>query len=140
MASQAASGSVAGNRVIIAIAGVVMQVALGAVYAWSVFRDPLTKEFGWSISEVTVTFTLSIFFLGLAAVFAGLWMATVGLAAAVLYGLGVFLASFSADKLWVLYLSYGVLAGIGLGFGYIVPVATLVKWFPDKRGMITGIA
>lgn len=57
-----------------------------------------------------------------------------------LYGLGVFLASFSADKLWVLYLSYGVLAGIGLGFGYIVPVATLVKWFPDKRGMITGIA
>src|ERR687893_3214343 len=111
MASQAASGSVAGNRVIIAIAGVVMQVALGAVYAWSVFRDPLTEEFGWSISQVTVTFTLSIFFLGLAAVFAGLWMAkvgprTVGLAAAVLYGLGVFLASFSADKLWVLYLSY----------------------------------
>ncbi len=121
-----------GNRWLIAAAGVVMQIALGAVYAWSVFRDPLTKEFGWSISEVTVTFTLSIFFLGLAAVFAGLWMTrvgprTVGLAAAVLYGLGVFLASFSADKLWVLYLSYGVLAGIGLGFGYIVPVATLVK-------------
>src|ERR687890_1740586 len=134
-----------GNRWLIAAAGVVMQIALGAVYAWSVFRIPLTKEFGWSISEVTVTFTLSIFFLGLAAVFGGLWMArvgprTVGLTAAVLYGLGVFLASLSADKLWVLYLTYGVLAGIGLGFGYIVPVATLVKWFPDKRGMITGIA
>ena len=105
----------------------------------------MTKEFGWSISEVTVTFTLSIFFLGLAAVFGGLWMArvgprTVGLTAAGLYGLGVLLASLSADKLWVLYLTYGVLAGIGLGFGYIVPVATLVKWFPDKRGMITGIA
>jgi MFS transporter, OFA family, oxalate/formate antiporter len=135
----------AGNRWAIAAAGVVMQVALGAVYAWSVFRNPLTKEFGWSISQVTVTFTLSIFFLGLAAGFGGLWMArvgprTVGLTAAVLYGLGVFLASLSADKLWVLYLTYGVLAGIGLGFGYIVPVATLVKWFPDKRGMITGIA
>jgi MFS transporter, OFA family, oxalate/formate antiporter len=70
-----------------------MQLALGAVYAWSVFRIPLTKEFGWSISEVTVTFTLSIFFLGVAAVFGGLWMArvgprTVGLTAAVLYGLG----------------------------------------------------
>lgn len=146
MAGQAeANRASTGNRWVIAAAGVVMQIALGAVYAWSVFRDPLTKEFGWSISEVTVTFTLSIFFLGLAAVFAGLWMTrvgprTVGLAAAVLYGLGVFLASFSADKLWVLYLSYGVLAGIGLGFGYIVPVATLVKWFPDKRGMITGIA
>jgi MFS transporter, OFA family, oxalate/formate antiporter len=82
-----------GNRWVIAAAGVVMQLALGAVYAWSVFRIPLTKEFGWSISEVTVTFTLSIFFLGLAAVFGGLWMArvgprTVGLTAAVLYGAG----------------------------------------------------
>ena len=99
-----------GNRWVIAAAGVVMQLALGAVYAWSVFRIPLTKEFGWSISQVTLTFTLSIFFLGLAAVFGGLWMArvgprTVGLTAAVLYGAGVFLASLSADKLWVLYLT-----------------------------------
>jgi MFS transporter, OFA family, oxalate/formate antiporter len=147
MAARAAKTgtSSTGNRWLIAAAGVVMQIALGAVYAWSVFRTPLTKEFGWSISQVTVTFTLSIFFLGLAAGFGGLWMArvgprTVGLTAAVLYGLGVFLASLSADKLWVLYATYGVLAGIGLGFGYIVPVATLVKWFPDKRGMITGIA
>jgi OFA family oxalate/formate antiporter-like MFS transporter len=143
--TQGARTSAAGNRWLIAAAGVVMQIALGAVYAWSVFRTPLTKKFGWSISQVTLTFTLSIFFLGLAAVFGGLWMARVGprrvgLTAAVLYGLGVFLASFSADKLWVLYLTYGVLAGVGLGFGYIVPVATLVKWFPDKRGMITGIA
>jgi MFS transporter, OFA family, oxalate/formate antiporter len=127
-----------GNRWLIAAAGVVMRIALGAVYAWSEFRIPLIKEFGWSISQVTVTFTLLIFFLGLAAVFGGLWMArvgpwTVGLTAAVLYGAGVFLASLSADKLWVLYLTYGVLAGIGLGFGDIVPVAALVKWFPDKR-------
>src|SRR5215216_5717775 len=134
-----------GNRWLIAAAGVVMQLALGAVYAWSVFRIPLTKEFGWSISQVTLTFTLSIFFLGVSAVFGGLWMArvgprTVGLTAAVLYGAGVFLASLSADTLWWLYLTYGVVAGTGLGFGYIVPVATLVKWFPDKRGMITGIA
>ena len=57
-----------------------------------------------------------------------------------LYGLGVFLASFSNRHLWWLYLSYGVIGGIGLGFGYIVPVAVLVKWFPDKRGLITGIA
>ena len=57
-----------------------------------------------------------------------------------LYGLGVFLASFSANKLWWLYLSYGFIGGLGLGLGYIVPVAVLVKWFPDKRGLITGIA
>src|SRR5215213_10496128 len=67
-----------GNRWLIAAAGVVMQLALGAVYAWSVFRIPLTKEFGWSISQVTLTFTLSIFFLGVSAVFGGLWMARVG--------------------------------------------------------------
>ena len=133
------------NRWVIAIAGVFLQIALGAVYAWSVFRVPLSKQFGWSISQVTLTFTISIFVLGFAAFFGGLWMnrtgpRTVALTAAAFYGLGVFLASFSANKLWWLYLSYGFIGGIGLGLGYIVPVAVLVKWFPDRRGLITGIA
>ncbi len=133
------------NRWYIALAGVFMQLALGAVYAWSVFRVPLAKQFGWSISEVTLTFTISIFVLGFAAFFGGLWMnrkgpRVVAITGGALYGLGVFLASFSANKLWWLYLSYGLIGGIGLGFGYIVPVAVLVKWFPDRRGLITGIA
>ena len=133
------------NRWFIAAAGMVMQIALGAVYAWSVFRIPLTKSFGWTISEVTLTFTIAIFVLGLAAFAGGLWMRrggprTVAVAAGVLYGLGVFLASFSGGHLWWLYCSYGVVAGVGLGLGYIVPVATLVKWFPDRRGLITGLA
>ena len=133
------------NRWFIAAAGMVMQIALGAVYAWSVFRIPLTKSFGWTISEVTLTFTIAIFVLGLAAFAGGLWLRrggprTVAVAAGVLYGLGVFLASFSGGHLWWLYCSYGVIAGVGLGLGYIVPVATLVKWFPDKRGLITGLA
>jgi OFA family oxalate/formate antiporter-like MFS transporter len=94
---------------------------------------------------VTLTFTISIFVLGIAAFFGGLWLnrkgpRVVALTGGVLYGLGVFLASFSAHKLWWLYLSYGLIGGIGLGFGYIVPVAVLVKWFPDRRGLITGIA
>ncbi|PYV76188.1 MAG: MFS transporter [Acidobacteria bacterium] len=133
------------NRWGIALAGVVMQIALGAVYAWSVFRIPLTKAFGWTISQVTFTFTLAILMLGFAAFVGGLWMRKSGprrvaIAAGIFYGGGVFLASLSAAHLYWLYFSYGFLGGIGLGLGYIVPVATLVKWFPDKRGMITGIA
>src|SRR5215469_8366332 len=133
------------NRWGIAAAGVVMQIALGAVYAWSVFRIPLTKTFGWTISQVTLTFTIAILMLGFAAFAGGLWMRKSGprrvaVAAGILYGAGVFLASFSGGHLYWLYFSYGFLGGIGLGLGYIVPVATLVQWFPDKRGMITGLA
>jgi OFA family oxalate/formate antiporter-like MFS transporter len=133
------------NRWALATAGFFMQMALGAVYAWSVFRTPLVKQFHWSISDVTLTFTICIFVLGIAAFFGGLWLnkkgpRVVALTGGFLYSLGVFLASFSAYKLWWLYLSYGVIGGIGLGFGYIVPIAVLVKWFPDRRGLITGIA
>ncbi len=122
-----------------------MQIALGAVYAWSVFRIPLTKQFGWSIPDVTLTFTIAILVLGFASFFGGLWLnrkgpRVVAMTAGLLYGAGVFLASFSAHKLWWLYLSYGLIGGTGLGLGYIVPVTVLVKWFPDRRGLLTGIA
>src|SRR6202162_5259035 len=133
------------NRWVIATAGILLQIALGAVYAWSVFRIPLARQFGWSIPEVTLTFTISIFVLGVSAFFGGLWLnrrgpRIVALTGGILYGVGVFLAGFSNHGLWWLYLSYGVIGGIGLGFAYIVPVAVLVKWFPDRRGLITGIA
>jgi len=132
------------NRWGIAVAGVLMQMGLGAVYAWSVFRTPLATRFGWTIPQVTLTFTISIFLLGVSAFPGGLWLnrkgpRIVAMTGGVLYGVGVFLASFT-DSLWWLYLTYGVIGGIGLGFGYIVPVAVLVKWFPDRRGLITGIA
>src|SRR5271154_6498926 len=131
------------NRWGIALAGVFMQIALGAVYAWSVFRIPLAKQFGWTIPQVTLTFTICILVLGFAAFFGGLWLnktgpRTVAMTGGFLYGLGVFLASYSHSLTW-LYLTYGLIGGIGLGFGYIVPVSVLVKWFPDKRGLITGI-
>src|SRR5882672_6656225 len=132
------------NRWIIALAGVLMQMALGAVYAWSVFRIPLNQTYGWTVSQVTVAFELAILVLGLAAFAGGLWMRRTGprrvaIVAAALYGLGTALAG-TSHSLPMLYLTYGVIAGAGLGLGYIVPVATLVRWFPDKRGMITGIA
>ncbi len=129
----------------IAFAAVILQIALGAVYAWSVFRKPLTARFGWSIEQVTLTFTIAIFVLGFAAFFGGLWNnksgpRVVAMTGGLLYGLGVALASLSAQGLWWLYLSYGVIGGIGIGFAYIIPISVLVKWFPDKRGLMTGIA
>ena len=133
------------NRWWIVVAGVCMQMALGAAYAWSVFRIPLVKEFGWSIAQVSSTFTICWFVLGCTSVLGGLWMnrsgpRVVAVTGGLLWGSGVFLASFSAQKLWLLYLTYGVIGGLGLGLGYIVPVTVLVKWFPERRGLITGIA
>ncbi len=105
----------------------------------------MQSSFTGSIAEVTLTFTICISVVGVAAFFGGLWLnkkgpRVVALAGGFLYGLGAILASFSADRLWWLYVSYGFVGGVGLGLAYIVPVAVLVKWFPDRRGLITGIA
>ena len=132
------------NRWLIAVAGVVMQLALGAVYAWSVFRIPLITAYGWSIAQVMLTFELAILMLGLTAFAGGLWMRWVGsrrvaIIGGVGYGLGTILAG-QAGSGPLMCVSYGILGGIGLGLGYIVPLATLIKWFPDRRGMITGLA
>jgi OFA family oxalate/formate antiporter-like MFS transporter len=129
----------------IAVAGVVLQIALGAVGAWSVFSVPLSKQFGWSISEVTLTFTICIFVLGFASFFGGLCLSrrgprVVAVTGGLFYGAGLFLASFSNRGLWWLYFSHGVTAGIGLGLCNIVPITVLIKWFPDRRGLMTGLA
>ena len=128
----------------IAAAGVLLQMALGSVYAWSVFRTPLATQFGWSIPQITLTFTITVLALSCAAFAGGLWLnrsgpRVVAVTGGALYGLGVLLASFTERIEW-LYATYGLLGGIGLGLGYIVPVTVLVKWFPDRRGLITGIA
>jgi MFS transporter, OFA family, oxalate/formate antiporter len=142
---RAASGLTLPNRWLIAAAGVTVQTGLGTVYAWSVYRRALSDAFGWSITEVTLAFSLLILTAGFAAFVGGLWLRRAGprrvaVCAGVLYGAGVGLASLSGDRLPVLYLTYGLLAGAGVGLGYIVPIATLVKWFPDRRGFITGLA
>ncbi len=129
----------------IALAAVILQIALGAVYAWSVFQKPLIARFHWTIQQVSLTFTIAIFVLGFSAFLGGLWNnrsgpRVVAMTGGLLYGLGVALASLSTQGLWWLYLTYGVLGGIGLGFAYIVPISVLVKWFPDRRGLMTGIA
>ncbi len=133
------------DRRLIAVAGILMQAAMGAVYAWSVFRLPLMRSYGWTVSQVTMVFELAIFMLGVSAFAGGLWIKRSGprpvaIAGGLCYGLGVVLAGRTGGHLALLYLTYGVLGGIGLGLGYIVPVTTLLRWFPDRRGMITGLA
>ena len=124
-------------------AGVLMQIALGAVYAWSVFRIPLTQTYGWTVSQVTLAFELAILVLGFASFCRRHLDEALGprscFARRVAIRTRYRLAGLS-HNLPMLYLTYGVIGGAGLGFGYIVPIATLVRWFPDKRGMITGIA
>lgn len=122
-----------------------MQLALGAVYAWSVFRKPLAAELGASVAAINLTFTITIAMLGLGAFVGGAILPrvgprAVGILAGVLYGAGTFFSGYAGGNLALLYVTYGVIAGFGIGLGYIVPIATLVKWFPDKRGAITGLA
>src|SRR5215210_1975178 len=112
-----------------------MQLGLGAVYAWSIFRVPLSEHYGTGITAVNWAFFITILVIGFAAFGAGLLMKrvgprVVGMVGGVVYGIGVALAYFAGDSLIVLYLTYGLIAGIGLGLGYIVPIQTLPKWFP----------
>ena len=135
------------NRWGIAIAAVIMQICLGAVYAWSVFVKPLVALEHWTLTQVSLSFTINVFFIGVGTVIGGLWMTRVGprkvaTVGGIIYGLGYAFSSYAAahQSLSLLYLSYGVLAGTGGGMGYICPVATVAKWFPDMRGVMTGLA
>lgn len=135
------------NRWLIALAAVGIHISIGSVYAWSNFTNPLIEEFGWSSSQVQLTFSIAILFLGLSAAFLGHYVEKhgprkAGILAACFFGIGIFSAGFAvkAGSLFLLYITYGVLGGIGLGTGYIAPVSTLIKWFPDRRGLATGLA
>src|SRR5690242_14131085 len=118
------------NRWGIAAAAVVMQICLGAVYGWSVFVKPLVAAEHWSLTQVSLTFTLAVGFLGIGTIIGGLWQDRVGprkvaMVGGIIYGIGYFVASFAArnHSLAGLYIGYGFLSGIGMGMGYITPVA-----------------
>lgn len=135
------------NRWLIALSAVGIHISIGSVYAWSVFTKPLQQEMGWGLKQVSFTFSLAILFLGLSAAFLGHFVEkfgprAAGTLSAVFFGTGVAGAGFAihVESLLLLYLFYGMIAGIGLGVGYITPVSTLVKWFPDRRGLATGLA
>jgi OFA family oxalate/formate antiporter-like MFS transporter len=135
------------NRWLIAVSGVGIHISIGSVYAWSVFNLPLENAFGWSKSDIAITFSLAIFFLGMSAAVMGHFVerhgpSKSGMVAATFWGTGLMVASLGVKLgiIEILWLGYGVLGGIGLGVGYITPVSTLVKWFPDRRGFATGLA
>jgi OFA family oxalate/formate antiporter-like MFS transporter len=117
------------------------------VYAWSVFKKPLMTAHGWGETETQVTFMICIGMIGIAAAFGGAlvdkkgprFVATLG---GVLFGIGTLLAGLAdqTGNIYLLYLGFGFIAGLGNGFGYVTPIATLIRWFPDKRGLVTGLA
>lgn len=143
------------NRWLVVPASVAIHLCIGSVYAWSIFNEPLSKELGvvgqaagdWRLADIVWIFSIAIVFLGLAAAFAGRWLEKVGprcvgVTAAFLWGGGFLIGclGIKLHSLWLLYLGYGVFGGCGLGLGYVSPVSTLIRWFPDRRGLATGLA
>jgi MFS family permease len=143
------------NRWKVPPASIAIHLCIGSVYAWSIYNPPLTRIFGvvtpaaddWTLQSVTWIFSVAIVFLGLSAAFAGRWLEKVGprmvgTVAACCWGGGYLLGSLGifTHQLWLLYLGYGVIGGCGLGLGYVSPVSTLIRWFPDHRGMAAGLA
>lgn len=135
------------NRWFIVLGAMAIHMSIGSVYAWSVYVNPIQSAMRWTLTDVTITFSVAIFFLGLSAALMGKFVEKNGprvaaTLAAVLFGLGTIGSGFAIaiESKILLYLTYGVLGGAGLGIGYISPVSMLVKWFPDRRGMATGLA
>jgi OFA family oxalate/formate antiporter-like MFS transporter len=135
------------NRWLIAACAVGIHICIGSIYAYSVITVPVGTLLGADPTQVKISFSIAIAFLGLSAAFLGHFVEkkgprAAGRLSAVCFGLGLIGAGVAVivESLWLFYLTYGVLGGIGLGVGYITPVSTLVKWFPDKRGLATGLA
>ena len=124
----------------------VLQVCFGTVYAWSFFQTLLVRQLGWSFTETAWAFSLTILSLGTSAAWAGALLPKVGprrlaVTGSVMFSVGYMLASLALkwDTLALFYVGYGVIGGAGIGLGYVTPVATVAKWFPDKKGLATGI-
>jgi OFA family oxalate/formate antiporter-like MFS transporter len=134
------------NKYLIVLTGMIMQLSIGSIYAYSKWIEPLTKELNWDAHDTKTGFSLAICFLGLTAAFMGKFAQKIGpskagLIAAFFLTIGLLGSALSAKmgSIYLFYLTFGVLQGIGLGFGYVVPVYTVVKWFPDRPGLASGI-
>jgi len=128
----------------VAWAGVLVMILAGTAYGWSNFTQPLIAAFGWSSTQTSLVFGIAIFMIGIGAVVGGRWQDRVGprnvtIAGIVLWGLGNLLAAVGPHTVWWFDLTYGIIGGFGNGMAYITPVATVTKWFPDKRGLASGM-
>jgi OFA family oxalate/formate antiporter-like MFS transporter len=126
------------------LCGILMMLCIGNVYAWSVFRNPLMKAYGWTMAEATYPFQISIAVFAVAMVFAGRWQdksgpRPVAMLGGILIGAGFILAGLFGATLTGMIIAFGVIAGIGMGGAYVTPLATTMKWWPDKRGRMTGL-
>ncbi|MBT8036739.1 MAG: OFA family MFS transporter [Verrucomicrobiae bacterium] len=135
------------NRWLVAASAVGIHVSIGSVYAYSAWKMPLENTLGWSATNTSIAFSIAIFFLGISAAFLGRVIEKKGPSVGGLFSAGFFSVGLLGSGLavWLeslplFYLFFGVISGIGLGLGYIAPVSTLVKWFPDRRGLATGLA
>ena len=135
------------NRWLIPPAALMVHLSIGQIYAFSVFKNPLVERFGTGLTPVAIIFSIGIVMLGLSAAVLGTWVERVGprtamFTAALCWAGGFFIGALgvATTQLWLVYLGYGFLGGIGLGIGYISPVSTLIKWFPDRPGLATGLA
>src|ERR1035437_834694 len=133
------------NRWTMVVAALVMQICLGVLYAYSVVRGPLTKELGYTVKQTGYPLMASFFFFAVGMIIAGRWQdkagpRKVGIVGGVLLAIGAAVAGAMYKDLTWLIIGYGVLGGLGVGFAYVTPIATCIKWFPDKRGTITGLA
>lgn len=135
------------NRWLIAASAVGIHISIGSVYAYSAWKMPLENILGWSATNTSMAFSIAIFFLGLSAAILGRVIERHGpskgaLLSAAFFSIGLFGSALAIylESIWLFYLFFGVISGIGLGLGYISPVSTLVKWFPDRRGLATGLA
>lgn len=140
-------GSKLKNRWLIALSAIGIHISIGSVYAYSVMTNPVMEVFGVEGGDIKWAFKIAILLLGLSAAFLGKWVEKVGprvsgTTAGLFYGIGILGSGLAVqlEMISLFYLFYGVIGGIGLGLGYITPVSTLVKWFPDRRGLATGMA
>jgi len=135
------------NRWLIPPAALAVHLCIGQVYATSVYKTSMVDHFDASLTSVGIIFSIAIVMLGLSAAVFGTWVEKQGprkamFVAACCWAAGFLIASagIAGGQLWLVYLGYGVVGGIGLGIGYISPVSTLIKWFPDRPGLATGMA